>query len=552
MSSVLRTTFQGYHGFKAFLACWLFGIFLFAAIIIGVMHKPAALMITYTVQYWTASPVTFCGLLLLIAVFAMMFWFDVLIGPYSMVFRRTRRNQKLERFHEFGRLLAIGGLLLAITVIPFLNLHYPRLIFWTIQLFVFGSALLQYVSFLAPKVDPSGVKSKSQFQFNRKHFDVAALNAFSGGLDDEIIACEDRCVGGANSVETQRFLTEGDDRTSWKGIRSMFLLLGDFVSVNAERITLHDRTTVAIQFALEEILESCPEDQRHGKLILTTDCEYGSILNRLLGDIGLKYGASHKAVNVSQFVYLQSDPRQIADEIVSSLEITKADVLLLSHVCWGTGYRMPLELILSKMREKALRPRIVIDGAQALGHIEVRPSLLDDIDYYAGCAHKWLLTPPTLGILVRNDREVGKVVKKLRYPARPFSSISQEQTRTDVTISLNPYFALNALLTKDFCRLRQTAIEAHNRTLADRFRFELRSVNSVHGIAPSDTAVATIDFGPKTVTIFRKLQNSGFSCNLVQLPPGDKSMIRFCFHYFHSEYDVLELIEVIDRLGSEN
>ena len=69
----------------------------------------------------------------------------------------------------------------------------------------------------------------------------------------------------------------------------------------------------------------------------------------------------------------------------------------LSHVCWMTGNRFPVE----ELRRESGLP-VLVDGAQSVGAIPVDATA---VDYYAFSCQKWLCGPDAMGGLVVRDPE---------------------------------------------------------------------------------------------------------------------------------------------------
>ncbi len=81
-----------------------------------------------------------------------------------------------------------------------------------------------------------------------------------------------------------------------------------------------------------------------------------------------------------------------------------AKALCVSHVYPTSGVRLPLQALREKAEELNI-PYLIVDGAQALGMIDVttRDNGVENCDFYACPGHKWLNGPPSTGVLyIRN------------------------------------------------------------------------------------------------------------------------------------------------------
>ena len=79
-------------------------------------------------------------------------------------------------------------------------------------------------------------------------------------------------------------------------------------------------------------------------------------------------------------------------------EVTpKTRLLALSHVCWVSGNRLPVE----ELKEATGLP-LLVDGAQSVGAIPVDAR---EVDYYAFSCQKWLCGPDGMGGLAVREPE---------------------------------------------------------------------------------------------------------------------------------------------------
>jgi selenocysteine lyase/cysteine desulfurase len=81
-------------------------------------------------------------------------------------------------------------------------------------------------------------------------------------------------------------------------------------------------------------------------------------------------------------------------------------ILSLSPVHWCTGIPLPMEEIANLCKET--NSRLIIDGAQGVGHVPLYPARWG-VDFLAGSAWKWLLGPLGLGILYISDNALERI-----------------------------------------------------------------------------------------------------------------------------------------------
>ena len=152
------------------------------------------------------------------------------------------------------------------------------------------------------------------------------------------------------------------------------------VNVPPENLSLSTSTTNGCNIVLGG-LGLGPDDE-----VLTTDGEHFGLLGAL--------GASPAQVRVAAVRELP--PEQALDVLLA--EVTpRTRLLALSHVCWVSGNRLPIQ----ELTEATGLP-LLVDGAQSVGAIPVDASRFD---YYAFSCQKWLCGPDGTGGLAVREPE---------------------------------------------------------------------------------------------------------------------------------------------------
>ncbi len=120
--------------------------------------------------------------------------------------------------------------------------------------------------------------------------------------------------------------------------------------------------------------------------VLTTDGEHFGLLGAL--------AASPAQVRVAAVREL---PPEESLPVLLDAVTPATKLIALSHVCWMTGNRFPVE----ELRRQTDLP-VLVDGAQSAGAIPIDTTA---VDFYAFSCQKWLCGPDAMGGLVVRDPE---------------------------------------------------------------------------------------------------------------------------------------------------
>jgi selenocysteine lyase/cysteine desulfurase len=156
--------------------------------------------------------------------------------------------------------------------------------------------------------------------------------------------------------------------------------LAAFVGVGKESLALATSTTNGCNIVVAG-LGLGPGDE-----IVTTDGEHFGLLGAL--------AASPATVRVAPVREL---PPEEALDLLLAAVTPRTRLLALSHVCWMSGNRFPVD----ELKEATGLP-VLVDGAQSVGAIPVDASRFD---FYAFSCQKWLCGPDALGGLAVAEPE---------------------------------------------------------------------------------------------------------------------------------------------------
>lgn len=131
-------------------------------------------------------------------------------------------------------------------------------------------------------------------------------------------------------------------------------------------------------------------DLRPGDRIVTTQGEHPGAL----GPVHVASMRSGAELAIADVGYGGDDVATLAAFDAAITAGTK--IVVLSHVLWATGARLPIREIAAMAHERGAR--VIVDGAQAVGAIPVSVADLG-VDFYAIPGQKWLLGPEGTGAL---------------------------------------------------------------------------------------------------------------------------------------------------------
>jgi L-cysteine/cystine lyase len=131
---------------------------------------------------------------------------------------------------------------------------------------------------------------------------------------------------------------------------------------------------------------------RSGDNVLTTDEEHPGLL------VPLRHANARTGVEIRSFGWNSDDAAFVDAACALADERTRA--IFLSHVSWKSGRRAPLRALRDALPAHV---RIVVDGAQSAGVLEVEPA--DGWDAYTVSGQKWPCGPNGSGGLALIDPE---------------------------------------------------------------------------------------------------------------------------------------------------
>jgi len=283
-----------------------------------------------------------------------------------------------------------------------------------------------------------------------------------------------------------------------------------------------------------------------GARILVTDCEFYGIYSKIAPP---RYHADVAPIAD------KTTSTEVIEQILAYLR-PETKLLLISHVCYNTGVLLPVAEISHRVKAAQPHTLVLVDGAQAVGHVPVDVAELG-CDFYAGDAHKWLAGPDQTGFLyVRSGDHLRMIARDASSPFAVHPSLNKDKGSRSGAVA----FALAALgdslepfLDKEtLSRAHQYACE-----LAEQFRARCtRELADFLRVYPSPscegrTAIVSLvlEEAKAPHQVLERLHDGllaeGIHCALINRTPAAYAeqirippMLRFSFSAWNSEKDV--------------
>jgi len=501
----------------------------------------------YGVTYWVTHWRLFIGFVIVLGA---ILGLDVFRRPFQGMFRiplfpTVEHPRHITHVRRINRVLRASFALLVLLHVPFIHLRLGTwvtvLLFALVPLPVAALYVLLYAGQLRLRIAKRAI---ARHAYRLRSYNVAGVGAVSEEAYDE-----------AEHYERQpdgfEYMITGDKRGErlWKGNNALIERLAALLGVQRTAIRLFSTTTDAVAHAVKECAAALPADTAH-RVLVTTDAEYGSVLTNLT-QFAARHRGEARVVPVRAEIFRGATPDHIATAIIKRID-DKVSIVCLSNVCFETGFVLPVGKLLDHVAklEAGKRPFIVIDGAQAAGHVRLEPKLLERVHFVATSGHKWLLGRQTLGILYRNpsDELAPKLSAELPTGVSLGRWAQPEELRKEVgaTIAVEPRLSLNASLS-DITRSAIDGIAEHGVALRRRFREQIERLQGFK-VAPvvAECAMCVVEpTAGDAEGLAARLKRRGFAVGLNRADESFPATLRVCFHYYHSDLDVDSLVEAM-------
>ncbi len=306
-------------------------------------------------------------------------------------------------------------------------------------------------------------------------------------------------------------------------------LVAGLIGCTADEVLLTRSTTNAMTIAGLGI------DLSRGDRVLTTDVEHEG------GSAVWKHLEKRRGIGLDRVVIMPEDHDVKA--IVERFEraITKqTKVISVSHVITSTGLRMPVREIVALAKSRNILT--IIDGAQAVGNIEVDVKAID-CDAYAAPGHKWLMTPKGTGFLYIRKEAASQIQPVEWTDSKTFVTGSSGMGSQPLIVGFGA--AIEAAQKRGIA-----TSEEHNLRLRNRAYEGLKKISRVQVVSaePGPLATALVAFRlPDAVdsTAFRNTLGPKYRVILKQTEKRWFNGMRISPHVFNTEADIDAALKAI-------
>ena len=213
----------------------------------------------------------------------------------------------------------------------------------------------------------------------------------------------------------------------WENKERITKKLAAFVGCESETLVITRNATES----LDLIIGGFPWKEGDEAIFALQD--YGSMRDHFY-QIRDRFGIVCKEVSVPN--HPKSDEEIVA--LYESKITANTKLLMVCHMINITGHILPVRKICDMAHRHGVE--VMVDGAHAVGHIDVNISDLD-CDYYGSSLHKWLNAPLGVGLLYVAKKNISKIWPLLaEHKREPYDILRLNHTGTN---PVQIYLAIN-------------------------------------------------------------------------------------------------------------
>lgn len=137
--------------------------------------------------------------------------------------------------------------------------------------------------------------------------------------------------------------------------------------------------------------------------VVATDLEISSVYRQLYPTFNLQVAPISQALNQTELT------RAFVSIVTQSGNKPPVKAVFLSHVAYRDGRLLPVQSIISSIRKVDPNIKILVDGAQAVGNVNVDVKTID-ADFYVFDFHKWIQGPNFTGAIYCRDEATTRLM----------------------------------------------------------------------------------------------------------------------------------------------
>lgn len=225
-------------------------------------------------------------------------------------------------------------------------------------------------------------------------------------------------------------------------------------------------------------------------------------------------------------------------------------LVVLSHLLWNTGQRMPIEAVARRLADHPRQPWLLVDGAQSLGSLAIEGAAAA-ADIYACTGHKWCCGPEGLGAVALSPRLLAQARptligwRSLSDEGRGDSTFHRDGRRFEVATSCVP---LAAGLDRSLQLLDDGGTAGDRagriRQLSERLWRGLRQLEGVSTLLaePPPAGLVSFNLGSRDpAAVVRELGQQGIWVRRLDEP----ACLRACTHITTTEQEIDQLVAAV-------
>ena len=325
-------------------------------------------------------------------------------------------------------------------------------------------------------------------------------------------------------------------------------ILAEKLGVNSKNIALTENISSGMVLPIWGI------KVKDGEELLISDCEHPGVV-AASREFCRRYKLKFKILPIQKIKNLNDET--IISEISKNLN-SKTKIIIISHILWNFGYKMPLKKISIELKNNQKNSYLIVDGAQTFGHIKIEEEVIYS-DLYSITSHKWACGPEGLGAFYVSDRFIQetdptiigwKSLKKEQGIYEPAENLFHEDARKfEVATSCVPLLAglrnsLNLLDQDTPERDKSKTIKK----LSQKLWYELNQINNIELVLEKKYLNGIVSFNIENIEDKNKFVHKLGEKKIWIRVLEDPKWFRACVHQITTETEIDLLSEEIKKI----